>query len=346
MYGIHSILIDEPFLAVLSYLSAVDMLKFRCTNKAILGRVNEEHENYLPGNFATITANWIRSLYHRDRMQAVQFEYDHYLGGNLLDFSLPNSRRDYHMNRIFWTYCGCHVSTCYKVAHALATNGYSMEPNNLICALLRAKPRQRFLAHELVNVSQETFHHRAFQTYRMIADYFVKWGSNIFRTLPSAEEEASKAVLYIFENELEYEIVFSIQHRAIICISGRCDSARANWDQLDRAKLFYDESLGQRLAEGERVMSLPSWDPNKFSISLSYNEDIFANPTDLTNFVKQYLRFIRGRRVEMTVTEADNFVTNSDVLCFVACIINHELTRQLDSHMISVRRMALGNSIW
>lgn len=93
-------------------------------------------------------------------------------------------------------------------------------------------------------------------------------------------------------------------------------------------------------------MSLPSWDPNKFSISLSYNEDIFANPTDLTNFVKQYLRFIRGRRVEMTVTEADNFVTNSDVLCFVACIINHELTRQLDSHMISVRRMALGNSIW
>ena len=50
MYGIHSILIDGPFLAVLSYLSAGDMLK------AILGRVNKEHENYLPGNFTTITA--------------------------------------------------------------------------------------------------------------------------------------------------------------------------------------------------------------------------------------------------------------------------------------------------
>ena len=136
MYGIHSILIDEPFLAVLSYLSAGDMLKFRCTSKAILGRVDKEHENYLPGNFATITANWVHSLYHRDRMQAIKFEYGHYLGENLLDFSLPNRSCDYQMSGIFWKYFCCHVSTCYKVSHALATNGYSMEPNNLLCALL------------------------------------------------------------------------------------------------------------------------------------------------------------------------------------------------------------------
>ena len=179
----------------------------------------------------------------------------------------------------------------------------------------------------------------------MIPDYFVKWGNNIFRTLASANKEASKSVLYIFENELEYEIVYSIRHRAIICISGRCDSARADWEPLDCAELFYEESLGQRLAEGERVISVPGWGLNKVTVCVSYDEVIIANHTDLNNHVKQYLQFICGLDGEEMGAEGNNIETNSDVLCFVACIVNHELNRQLAPNMISLRNFLLANNI-
>ena len=173
------ILGQPPFVTVLKFLDAGELLNLKLVSPAIRDAVDDEVGSYLPRELATVMARWILNL--EDRNVKCQFEYSHWFGGNIDNFHLPGTfGREEHMSRIFRKYLGIETFKLFELCHALSANGCNLEPSHIMWACLQSMGCiRRIENHSFVQVPKEDFRRIATGAAKVIAEYFSKWGDKI-----------------------------------------------------------------------------------------------------------------------------------------------------------------------